>query len=192
MFLNVSDESLKISFVFFLRGWFNSWWAFEVWSKRKLVMGIISTIFGAFGFGIGVTIGLVIGYFLFIFCQPSDVKVSFFPLVLFAGSSLCYVLQMHVHKNTVLSFVIVFSYSNACFLHNFRGTSLWRNFMKSLNFLTPQKRKRLFPIVLYYLAMSLFMLFIGNLKWWLPYAWLKGLLKFLLSSRTMDIELHDM
>ncbi|KAI5655958.1 hypothetical protein M9H77_24751 [Catharanthus roseus] len=37
-------------------------------------MGIISTIFGAFGFGIGVTIGLVIGYFLFIFCQPSDVK----------------------------------------------------------------------------------------------------------------------
>ncbi|KAI3464815.1 hypothetical protein Pfo_021478 [Paulownia fortunei] len=37
-------------------------------------MGIISTIMGVFGFGIGVTIGLVIGYFLFIYYQPTDVK----------------------------------------------------------------------------------------------------------------------
>ncbi|PIN17295.1 hypothetical protein CDL12_10049 [Handroanthus impetiginosus] len=37
-------------------------------------MGIISTILGAFGFGIGVTIGLVIGYFLFIYYQPTHVK----------------------------------------------------------------------------------------------------------------------
>ncbi|CAI9116966.1 OLC1v1018268C2 [Oldenlandia corymbosa var. corymbosa] len=37
-------------------------------------MGIISTFMGVFGFGIGITIGLVIGYFLFIYVQPSDVK----------------------------------------------------------------------------------------------------------------------
>ena len=39
-------------------------------------MGFFSTIFGFFGFGIGITVGLVIGYFLFIYVQPSDVKVS--------------------------------------------------------------------------------------------------------------------
>lgn len=38
------------------------------------VMGIISAIMGFFGFGIGITIGLVIGYFLFIYTLPSDVK----------------------------------------------------------------------------------------------------------------------
>ncbi|KAL0438401.1 UNVERIFIED_CONTAM: Synaptotagmin-2 [Sesamum latifolium] len=37
-------------------------------------MGIISTVLGVFGFGIGVAIGLVIGYFLFIYYQPTDVK----------------------------------------------------------------------------------------------------------------------
>ncbi|CAH1424890.1 unnamed protein product [Lactuca virosa] len=37
-------------------------------------MGIISAIAGAFGFGIGITLGLVIGYFLFIFIQSSDVE----------------------------------------------------------------------------------------------------------------------
>ncbi|KAK4429401.1 Synaptotagmin-2 [Sesamum alatum] len=37
-------------------------------------MGVISTVLGVFGFGIGVTIGLVIGYFLFIYYQPTDVK----------------------------------------------------------------------------------------------------------------------
>ncbi|CDP07376.1 unnamed protein product [Coffea canephora] len=37
-------------------------------------MAIISTIMGVFGFGIGITIGLVIGYFLFIYVQPTDVK----------------------------------------------------------------------------------------------------------------------
>ncbi|KAL3634342.1 Synaptotagmin-2 [Castilleja foliolosa] len=37
-------------------------------------MGFISTIMGFFGFGMGFTIGLVIGYFLFIYCQPTDVK----------------------------------------------------------------------------------------------------------------------
>ncbi|OVA19834.1 C2 calcium-dependent membrane targeting [Macleaya cordata] len=37
-------------------------------------MGIVSTIMGLFGFGFGVSIGLVIGYYLFIYFQPSDVK----------------------------------------------------------------------------------------------------------------------
>lgn len=42
-------------------------------------MGIISTIMGVFGFGIGIAIGLVIGYFLFVYLEPADVKVSIFP-----------------------------------------------------------------------------------------------------------------
>ncbi|XP_076920188.1 synaptotagmin-2-like isoform X1 [Bidens hawaiensis] len=37
-------------------------------------MGVISTILGAFGFGIGIVLGLVIGYFLFMFIQSSDVQ----------------------------------------------------------------------------------------------------------------------
>lgn len=37
-------------------------------------MGFVSTVVGCFGFGVGVTIGVVIGYFLFIYFQPTDVK----------------------------------------------------------------------------------------------------------------------
>lgn len=37
-------------------------------------MGVISTIFGFCGFGVGISAGLVIGYFLFIYFQPTDVK----------------------------------------------------------------------------------------------------------------------
>nr|GMD84745.1 synaptotagmin-2 isoform X1 [Ipomoea batatas] len=37
-------------------------------------MGFISTIMGFFGFGIGISIGLAIGYFMFIYFQPTDVK----------------------------------------------------------------------------------------------------------------------
>ncbi|KAF5448977.1 hypothetical protein F2P56_029467 [Juglans regia] len=37
-------------------------------------MGFFSTIFGFSGFGIGISIGLVAGYFLFIYFQPSDVQ----------------------------------------------------------------------------------------------------------------------
>ncbi|KAL6522079.1 hypothetical protein OROMI_031956 [Orobanche minor] len=37
-------------------------------------MGVISTILGIFGFGMGFSAGLVIGYFLFIYSQPNDVK----------------------------------------------------------------------------------------------------------------------
>lgn len=44
-------------------------------------MGIISTVLGVFGFGIGISIGLVIGYFVFIYTQPTDVKVCFFSFI---------------------------------------------------------------------------------------------------------------
>ncbi|XP_059633143.1 synaptotagmin-2 [Cornus florida] len=37
-------------------------------------MGIVSTIMGFCGFGVGISIGLVIGYFMFIYFQPTDVK----------------------------------------------------------------------------------------------------------------------
>ncbi|XP_051132754.1 synaptotagmin-1-like [Andrographis paniculata] len=37
-------------------------------------MGFISTILGFWGFGVGLTSGIVVGYYLFIFFQPSDVK----------------------------------------------------------------------------------------------------------------------
>ncbi|KAL8109771.1 synaptotagmin-2-like [Apium graveolens] len=37
-------------------------------------MGIVSTVLGFSGFGVGVSAGLVIGYYLFIFFQPTDVK----------------------------------------------------------------------------------------------------------------------
>lgn len=40
-------------------------------------MGFFSTILGLCGFGIGISMGLVIGYFLFVYLQPNDVKVSF-------------------------------------------------------------------------------------------------------------------
>nr|XP_016502039.1 PREDICTED: synaptotagmin-1-like isoform X1 [Nicotiana tabacum] len=37
-------------------------------------MGFLSSILGFCGFGVGVSAGLVIGYFMFIFFQPNDVK----------------------------------------------------------------------------------------------------------------------
>ncbi|KAI8548958.1 hypothetical protein RHMOL_Rhmol07G0313900 [Rhododendron molle] len=45
-------------------------------------MGFVSTVMGFFGFGVGISIGLVIGYYLFIYFQPSDVKDPYIrPLV---------------------------------------------------------------------------------------------------------------
>ncbi|EPS74285.1 hypothetical protein M569_00465 [Genlisea aurea] len=37
-------------------------------------MGFLSTILGIGGFGVGISTGLVVGYYFFIFFQPSDVK----------------------------------------------------------------------------------------------------------------------
>ncbi|PNX76857.1 plant synaptotagmin, partial [Trifolium pratense] len=37
-------------------------------------MGFFSTIFGFFGFGFGIAIGLISGYYLFIYILPTDVE----------------------------------------------------------------------------------------------------------------------
>ncbi|KAK1305354.1 Synaptotagmin-2 [Acorus calamus] len=37
-------------------------------------MGLLSSLFGLCGFGVGISAGLVIGYYFFIYFQPSDVK----------------------------------------------------------------------------------------------------------------------
>lgn len=60
-------------------------------------MGMISTVMGFLGFGVGTVFGLVIGYFLFIYLQPTDVKVeiSIFYFVFFLeflASKCCYLL----------------------------------------------------------------------------------------------------
>ena len=47
--------------------------------ERRSEMGFVSSVMGFFGFGIGITIGLVIGYYLFIYFQPRDAKVSVSP-----------------------------------------------------------------------------------------------------------------
>ncbi|RZR88176.1 hypothetical protein BHM03_00015713 [Ensete ventricosum] len=39
-------------------------------------MGFFNSVFGFFGFGIGIAVGLVIGYYLFIYFQPTDVKCT--------------------------------------------------------------------------------------------------------------------
>lgn len=39
-------------------------------------MGILSFITGICGFGVGTSIGLVIGYYMFVYFQPTDVKVG--------------------------------------------------------------------------------------------------------------------
>ena len=38
-------------------------------------MGFVSSLLGFFGFGVGVWGGVVVGYYLFIYFQPTDVKV---------------------------------------------------------------------------------------------------------------------
>ncbi|ONM61284.1 Synaptotagmin-2 [Zea mays] len=52
-------------------------------------MGVISTVLGFFGFGFGLSAGIVIGYFFFIYVQPTDVKdVKVRPLVEYDSKSL--------------------------------------------------------------------------------------------------------
>lgn len=38
-------------------------------------MGFVSSLFGIIGFGIGIPIGLLLGYFIFIYFEPGDVNV---------------------------------------------------------------------------------------------------------------------
>jgi hypothetical protein len=44
--------------------------------RRRIIfiMGIVSTMLGVVGFGWGLSLGLVVGYFVFIYFQPNDVK----------------------------------------------------------------------------------------------------------------------
>jgi len=52
-------------------------------------MGIVSTVLGFSGFGFGFTAGILIGYYFFIYYQPTDVKdVKVRPLVEYDSSSL--------------------------------------------------------------------------------------------------------
>lgn len=52
-------------------------------------MGFVSTILGFCGFGVGISAGLVIGYYLFIYFQPCDVKVLFLSLFTTEFNSRC-------------------------------------------------------------------------------------------------------
>lgn len=38
-------------------------------------MGFLSSLLGAIGFGIGIPIGLLVGFFLFIYSKPREVEV---------------------------------------------------------------------------------------------------------------------
>ncbi|RRT79105.1 hypothetical protein B296_00013165 [Ensete ventricosum] len=49
-------------------------------------MGFLSSLLGFLGFGTGIGVGLLIGYYFFIYFQPTDVKVGF--LIPFSASSL--------------------------------------------------------------------------------------------------------
>ncbi|PPD93451.1 hypothetical protein GOBAR_DD09610 [Gossypium barbadense] len=42
-------------------------------------MGLVGCLLGTIGFGIGVLIGLFIGFLLFIYNEPADVKMTFNP-----------------------------------------------------------------------------------------------------------------
>ncbi|CAN6481274.1 unnamed protein product [Victoria cruziana] len=37
-------------------------------------MGFVSSLLGFTGFGMGMSVGVVVGYYMFIFFQPNDVK----------------------------------------------------------------------------------------------------------------------
>jgi len=52
-------------------------------------MGVVSTVLGFSGFGFGFTAGVVIGYYFFIYFQPTDVKdVKVRPLAEYDSNSL--------------------------------------------------------------------------------------------------------
>jgi hypothetical protein len=46
----------------------------ELRTRIIFIMGIVSTMLGVVGFGWGLSLGLVVGYFVFIYFQPNDVK----------------------------------------------------------------------------------------------------------------------
>jgi hypothetical protein len=69
-------------------------------------MGILSSILGFCGFGVGTSIGIVIGYYMFIYFEPTDVKVSVFLLSFFVFS----------HVFSVVLHFLGFVWSESCLL----------------------------------------------------------------------------
>lgn len=70
-------------------------------------MGFFSTIFGFFGFGIGTSIGLVVGYFLFIHFQPTDVKVHYYKYVCILEKPNNQKRNLNVIKSTIFDEIIL-------------------------------------------------------------------------------------
>ncbi|KAG6526437.1 hypothetical protein ZIOFF_016422 [Zingiber officinale] len=52
------------------------WWRGSGRKMEELKIGLLSTALGFFGFGVGLTVGAVVGFYLFIRTQPSDVEDS--------------------------------------------------------------------------------------------------------------------
>ncbi|XP_042464981.1 synaptotagmin-1-like isoform X2 [Zingiber officinale] len=50
------------------------WWRGSGRKMEELKIGLLSTALGFFGFGVGLTVGAVVGFYLFIRTQPSDVE----------------------------------------------------------------------------------------------------------------------
>lgn len=107
-----------LGFPFFFLGFFtrkleSSWSAFRskvnfkslCYSQSRFEMGILSSILGFCGFGVGTSIGLVIGYYMFIYFQPTDVKVPFSAFQ-FPSSSL---LILHLF-GSIIPFIPTLSY----------------------------------------------------------------------------------
>jgi hypothetical protein len=49
-------------------------WRSENYRVSEPRMGLLSTVMGVVGFGWGISLGLVVGYFVFIYLQSTDVK----------------------------------------------------------------------------------------------------------------------
>lgn len=72
-------------------------------------MGLLSSILGFCGFGLGTSIGLVIGYYMFIYFQPADVKVGFyFPVLVLSVCGKSSVSSMDLYCQSVLCVEILF------------------------------------------------------------------------------------
>jgi hypothetical protein len=49
-------------------------WRSEIYRVSEPTMGLLSTVMGVVGFGWGISLGLVVGYFVFIYLRSTDVK----------------------------------------------------------------------------------------------------------------------
>lgn len=83
----------------------------------RILMGFLSPIFGFFGFSAGVSIGVFLGYYLFIFFQPTDVKVP--P---FLSSVQDLILNFFMH-----GFMFSYSFLYFLFIEDFGAWFLLRN-----------------------------------------------------------------